>query len=67
MGKLLEKIPLNSSVIHNSVVLNPLNIINESSENNRNIKNNREISVAPSDGFKNYQSNICRKGFVAIL
>ena len=34
MGKLLEKIPLNSSVIHNSVVLNPLNIINESSENN---------------------------------
>ena len=35
LGKLLEKTPLNLSVIHNSVVLNPLNIINESAENNR--------------------------------
>ena len=35
LGKLLEKTPLNSSVIRNSVVLNPLNIINETSENNR--------------------------------
>ena len=30
----MEKTPLNSSVIRISVVLNPLNIINESSENN---------------------------------
>ena len=35
LGKFLEKTPLNLSVIHNSVVLNPLNIINESAENNR--------------------------------
>ena len=31
----MEKTPLNSSVIRNSVVLNPWNIINESSENSR--------------------------------
>ena len=35
LRKLQEKTPLNLSVIHNSVVLNPLNIINESAENNR--------------------------------
>ena len=34
LGKLLEKTPLNSSVMCNSVVLNPMNIINESTENN---------------------------------
>ena len=34
LGKLLEKTPLNSSVIRNSAVLKPLNIINESAENN---------------------------------
>ena len=35
LGKLFEKTPLNSSAMLNSVVLNPLNIINKSAETNR--------------------------------